>query len=366
MSTLLYSASACRPSWPDAADTLSASARDWSADWLAPVTLIETSLVPVAACWTLRAISRVAESCCFHGGGNGGGDAADFADGVADAADRRHAVAGGGLDRGDLSCDFFGCLRGLAGELLDLGCDDGKSAAGLAGARGLDGRVQRQQVGLACDRADQAKHVADLLGGRGQAAHHLGGLSGLDHGAFGDLAGMGDLPADLGDGGSQFFGRGGNRVDAAGCLVGRGRRSGGPLRSAVHAGRDLAGHALHVGCCLCDRGDDALDVGLEAVGHLALQGLLLEFGLLLGGLLRLAHAARLDHAAAEHVDRAGHGAEFVAALAAGDRDVDLAAGKAVHDRGNGGQWARQAATEQERQHDRAGQDGDRAEDQVAL
>ena len=79
----------------------------------------------------------------------------------------------------------------------------------------------------------------------------------------------------------------------AGCLVGRGRRSGGPLRGAVHAGRDLAGHALHVGCRLCDRGDDALDVGLEAVGHLALQGLLLEFGLLLGGLLRLAHAARL-------------------------------------------------------------------------
>ena len=63
VSTLLYSASACWLSWPDAAATLSASARDWSADWLAPVTLIETSLVPVAACWTLRAISRVAESC---------------------------------------------------------------------------------------------------------------------------------------------------------------------------------------------------------------------------------------------------------------------------------------------------------------
>ena len=88
--------------------------------------------------------------------------------------------------------------------------------------------------------------------------------------------------------------------------------------------------------------------------------------MLLGGLLRLAHAARLDHAAAEHVDRARHGAELVAAFAAGNRDVDLAAGKAVHDRRDRGQWPRQAATEQERQHDRAGQDGDRAEDQIAL
>ena len=106
----------------------------------------------------------------------------------------------------------------------------------------------------------------------------------------------------------------------------------------LDAGRDFAGRTLHVGCCLRDRGDDALDVGLEAVGHLALQGLLLEFGLMLGGLLRLAHAARLDHAAAEHVDRASHGAEFIVALAARDRDVDFAAGKAVHDRRDGRQW----------------------------
>ena len=87
---------------------------------------------------------------------------------------------------------------------------------------------------------------------------------------------------------------------------------------------------------------------------------------MLGGFLRLAHAARLDHAPAEHVDRAGHGAEFIAALAAGDRDVDFAAGNAVHDRRDRGQGARQAATKQERQHDRTSQDGDRAEDQMAL
>src|SRR5260370_15806022 len=44
-------------------DEVSANPRDWSAAWLAPVTLAETSLAPAAACCTLRAISRVAESC---------------------------------------------------------------------------------------------------------------------------------------------------------------------------------------------------------------------------------------------------------------------------------------------------------------
>ena len=43
---------------------MSASVRDWWAAWLAPATFCETSLVPAAACCTLRAISRVAESCC--------------------------------------------------------------------------------------------------------------------------------------------------------------------------------------------------------------------------------------------------------------------------------------------------------------
>src|SRR5450631_1483794 len=63
VSTLLNSAVACWLSSPDATMTLSASARDWSAAWLAPATLSETSPVPVAACCTLRAISRVAEPC---------------------------------------------------------------------------------------------------------------------------------------------------------------------------------------------------------------------------------------------------------------------------------------------------------------
>src|SRR5205814_4102313 len=49
VSTLSNSAVVCWLSWPEAASTFSASARDWSADWLAPATLGETSLVPAGA-----------------------------------------------------------------------------------------------------------------------------------------------------------------------------------------------------------------------------------------------------------------------------------------------------------------------------
>ena len=49
----------------------------------------------------------------LDGGRNGGGDAADLPDGVADATDRADAIAGGGLDRADLARDLFSGLGGL-------------------------------------------------------------------------------------------------------------------------------------------------------------------------------------------------------------------------------------------------------------
>ena len=129
---------------------------------------------------------------------------------------------------------------------------------------------------------------------------------------------------------------------------------------------DLVGHALHVLRRLRDGADHALDVGLEAVGHLALQRLLLDLGLLLGGFLRLAQRAGLDHVAAEHVDRHRHGAEFVLSVAAGDGHIGIAAGEAVHHRGDRRQRTRHAAAEQERQQRGAGQNGEGAENQRAL
>ena len=44
---------------------------------------------------------------------------------------------------------------------LHFGRDNRKSLAGRVGARGLDGRVQRQQVGLSGNRLDEIDDVAD-------------------------------------------------------------------------------------------------------------------------------------------------------------------------------------------------------------
>jgi len=102
----------------------------------------------------------------------------------------------------------------------------------------------------------------------------------------------------------------------------------------------LAGDALHVRCGLRNGADHALDVGFEAVGHLALQRSFLDFGLLFGDVLRFAQRAGLDHVAAEHVHGHRHGAEFVFSLATGNRHVDITAREPVHHRGNGRQRTR--------------------------
>jgi hypothetical protein len=61
----------------------------------------------------------------------------DAADGAADFLDRRDAILGGRLHAGDLCADLLGRLGGLRRELLNLGCDDRKAAAGFACARRL-------------------------------------------------------------------------------------------------------------------------------------------------------------------------------------------------------------------------------------
>ena len=71
---------------------------------------------------------------------------------VVRSADRRHRVTGGVADVSDMAVDLLGGSRRLAGELLDLAGDHREAFAGIAGARRLDGGVQRQQVGLGGDR----------------------------------------------------------------------------------------------------------------------------------------------------------------------------------------------------------------------
>lgn len=68
----------------------------------------------------------------------------------------------------DLLADLPGRLGRLLGQRLDFGSDDRKSASGIACAGRLDRGIQRQQVGLPRDRADQLDDIVDLGRGPGE------------------------------------------------------------------------------------------------------------------------------------------------------------------------------------------------------
>ena len=94
-----------------------------------------------------------------------------FLDDRVDLLDRLCRVGDSRLDGADLPGDFLGRLAGLSGERLHLGGDDRKAPAGGAGARRLDGRVEREKIGLPGDRLDQADHFADPVGGEAELGH---------------------------------------------------------------------------------------------------------------------------------------------------------------------------------------------------
>jgi hypothetical protein len=96
----------------------------------------------------------------FAGGLRALGCIAAFADQAFDlAVEIAHGV-------GDLVCGLPGGLR----EVLDLACDHGEAASGIAGTRGLDRRVQRQQIGLLGDRLDRPGDFCDLRQRRADGA----------------------------------------------------------------------------------------------------------------------------------------------------------------------------------------------------
>ena len=119
----------------------------------------------------------------FHRGRNGRGYLRQLFDGAADLLDRIHQLLRRRLDIPDLLADVAGRFRGLLRQRLDLGGDDGEAAPRLAGARGLDGGVQGQQISLARDRVDQFDHVADAGRGLRQFPDAVICLAGLIDGA---------------------------------------------------------------------------------------------------------------------------------------------------------------------------------------
>ena len=247
----------------------------------------------------------------FAGGsgllGGGGGDEVDLVlDLLGGLDDRLEAVAGAGglshagfdggaaflhdfeslaglfLNAADGAGDLFGGALGALGQAANLAGDDGKSAAMLAGAGGLDGRVQGQQVGLLADLLNHVDDLADLLGAMGQRSHLFGdgaggggdffhgGGGGLHHraaliGGFGRFAAGGGgalgVVADLADGRGHLLRRGGNLVGLAGLGVG--------VAGALHgAGADFGGGRGERFRALSDgfeHGAHGVDAGVE--GH---------------------------------------------------------------------------------------------------
>ena len=104
-------------------------------------------------------------------------------------ADGIHA----GRERRQAGADVVGRLGAVAGELLHLVGDDGKAAAGRAGAGGLDGGVQGKKVRLAGNRLDGAGHLGDLAHGRVELAAALGDRSDLSGDLAHGLAGLAHL-----------------------------------------------------------------------------------------------------------------------------------------------------------------------------
>ncbi len=148
-------------------------------------------------------------------------------------------------------------MRGLArrfGKALHLAGDHRETTAGGAGAGGLDGRVQRQQVGLLGDRLDRAGHLGDLRErGADRAEALLDASDRLDQ--FGDVLDRGfDRGARLGD----LIDRGGrgrlHRLRSAGdVVIGGNHGLGGSLQMSEPIGlvgdaaRDLLQVSGHVG-----------------------------------------------------------------------------------------------------------------------
>ena len=174
-STSWRSSAAAASTACEAVSTLSA---DWRVSVAAPVTSPSTdttSLAPSAALATFCEISAGRRALLLDRGRDGGGATVDFLHAARDAADRRHRAAGRRLHRRDQLGNILGRLGGLHRQRFDLRRHHREALAGFAGARGLDRGVERQQVGLPGDGADQLDDVADLLRGLRQRGDLLVG-----------------------------------------------------------------------------------------------------------------------------------------------------------------------------------------------
>lgn len=174
------------------------------------VTLAEASLVRSAASCVFRAISRIAEILLFHTDRNRTRHVVNLIHSAADLLDRLHRILSHATHRSDLLADLLGRPSGLVRQRFDLRRHHGKALAQLARPRRFDRCVQRQQVCLRRDVADQADNLADLARALRQPPHGFIGFLRLRHSAPADLRGLSHLTSNLTDRRTQFLRRGRN------------------------------------------------------------------------------------------------------------------------------------------------------------
>ena len=288
----------------------------------------------------------------IHRGGNRIGHERELVDRLGNRADRRHRVAGGRLDLGDLGADLTGCLAGLRRERLHLGRDDRKAPSRLAGTRGLDRGVEREQIGLLGNRRDDADDVADVLRGLGERTDGLPRVGGTLHRGAADVGAFLHLHGDRIDRGDHLVGEA-RRVLVHGARMIRGLRRLG--RGAVHRfqrATHIVGLGAQHGRAVDHGAQAALGRGLDLGRHVRQVGAARDaFGLLeADGLAFRALAA--GHRAEHFGDSGGETDGFGAGLTIGRRLARAAACKPPNGLGRAANLRRDRQAHQQRQHRR--------------
>ena len=122
---------------------------------------------------------------------------------------------GGLLHRVYGAAHFLGGAHGLFRELANLVGNNGESPSGFPGASGLDGRVQRQQIGLIGYVGDDVQDAADGPGLFAQLAHAFAQILGL---LLGRVQGVHGLGQQVGPGAGGLLGLGSVVRDPGGVL----------------------------------------------------------------------------------------------------------------------------------------------------